>query len=199
MADYISETHYKDLEVCRPESVVQQTGCAWDPVSQTYTLTVWNHEYQVELSQRRIVAQEGAPPTFGEYLHLFILFYLIKAQKKQVSGTWVSEKDLVGGAAFFRGPHILPVDQITDRVKNDLGLFEKICKGLGGRPVNFADAAFSFQITPQIPVAVLYWQGDEDFPAEAKLLFDSTIEAHLPLDIVFALAVEVCCVVARAD
>lgn len=55
-----------------------------------------------------------------------------------------------------------------------------------------ADAAYVFKITPNIPVAVLLWLGDEDFGAEAKLLFDRTIGMHLPLDIIFALAVEVC-------
>jgi hypothetical protein len=38
----------------------------------------------------------------------------------------------------------------------------------------------------------VYWVGDEDFPAEAKVLFDKTIIDHLALDIVFALAVLVC-------
>jgi hypothetical protein len=39
---------------------------------------------------------------------------------------------------------------------------------------------------------VVYWQGDEEFPPETKLLFDRTIDRHLPLDIIFALAVEIC-------
>jgi len=41
-------------------------------------------------------------------------------------------------------------------------------------------------------VAVLFWQGDEEFPTEAKLLYDATIGRHLALDIVYALAVGVC-------
>jgi hypothetical protein len=55
-----------------------------------------------------------------------------------------------------------------------------------------ADAAFSFSITPDIPVAVLYWIGDEDFPAEVKILYDRSITELLSLDILFALAVGVC-------
>jgi hypothetical protein len=55
-----------------------------------------------------------------------------------------------------------------------------------------ADAAFSFSITPRIPVAVLLWVGDDEFESEAKLLFDKTIVQHLPLDIIYALAVEIC-------
>jgi hypothetical protein len=47
-------------------------------------------------------------------------------------------------------------------------------------------------ITPEIPVAIVYWLGDEDFPAEAKLLFDRSMINLMPLDILFALVVEVC-------
>jgi hypothetical protein len=55
-----------------------------------------------------------------------------------------------------------------------------------------ADVAYRFDIVPRIPVGVLYWQGDEDFPAEAKILYDQTITAHLASDIVYALAVGIC-------
>ena len=43
-----------------------------------------------------------------------------------------------------------------------------------------------------IPVAVLLWRGDDEFPAQAKLLFDKTITEHLALDIIFGLTVEIC-------
>jgi hypothetical protein len=55
-----------------------------------------------------------------------------------------------------------------------------------------ADAAYRFDITANIPVAVLLWAGDDEFPSEAKMMFDRTISRHLPLDIIFSLAVEVC-------
>ena len=55
-----------------------------------------------------------------------------------------------------------------------------------------ADAAYSFRMTPRIPVAVLYWIGDEDFPAESKILYDKTIAEHLAPDIIYALAVGTC-------
>lgn len=54
------------------------------------------------------------------------------------------------------------------------------------------DAAFVFDITPKIPVAVLLWLGDEDFDADAGLLFDKTVARHLALDIIYALGVLVC-------
>ena len=55
-----------------------------------------------------------------------------------------------------------------------------------------ADQAYSFRIAPRTPVAVLLWEGDNEFPAESKLLFDRTIVEHLALDIIFGLTVEIC-------
>jgi len=111
---------------------------------------------------------------------------------KGLTFKWVSEKDIKGGAAFFRGPHTLPTDWISSRFENDIKAFGQACEKLGGTPLAFGDAAFVFEITPAVPVAVVYWQGDEEFPPETKLLFDRTIDRHLPLDIIFALAVEIC-------
>jgi hypothetical protein len=34
------------------------------------------------------------------------------------------------------------------------------------------------------------WYGDDEFEASAKLLMDATIDSHLPLDVIYALAVE---------
>ena len=37
------------------------------------------------------------------------------------------------------------------------------------------DAAYSFRILPRLPVAVLLWKGDEEFPPEGNILFDKNI------------------------
>ena len=55
----------------------------------------------------------------------------------------------------------------------------KGANSLGGQPLPMADAAYSFQVTPRTPVAVLYWQGDDDFPPEAKILFDRSLAGYL--------------------
>ncbi len=192
MPSWIEETHFKDLEACDPEDVVNRTGCEYDPRTRRYLVSVWHHRYIVDPVNCTVTPEADGPEMYQDFRSLFIIFYLIRAQKKDPMGEWISEKDIKGGAAFFRGPHAIPTQVITDYVKDDLTRFESICRQLGGEPLDMADRAFRFRITPLIPVAVLYWQGDEEFPGEAKLLYDKTIEDHLPLDIVYALAVEVC-------
>ncbi len=192
MTEQIDKTNFSYLKSCDPEEVVSRTGCKFDKTHDQYFVNIWGHKYCVDLKNYEVCPEEAGLKTYHGYLYLFILYYLMKSKNIFPSGVWVSEKDILGGAAFFRGPHTIPVDLITGRFKDDTGLFQKKCEKFKGLPIDLADAAFLFNITPTIPVAVLYWQGDEDFPSEAKLLFDRTIEQHLPLDIIYALAVEIC-------
>jgi hypothetical protein len=188
----IDQTNFLDLKALNPEEVIARTGCRFDKTHNQYLLDVWGCQYCVDLKTNEVRPQGLSIKTYNNYLYLFILFFLLKSKNILLSGKWVSQKDIKGGEAFFRGPHTLPVDKITDRFGDDIDLFKKECKKLNGVTLDLADAAFVFQITPTLPVAVLFWQGDEDFPSEAKLLFDSTIDQHLPLDIIYALAVEIC-------
>lgn len=195
--ELIEPIHFSDLNSLDPEAVVSRTGCGFDPTARQYILTVWGHKYIVDLKTSEVRCESQGMEMPHEYLPLFILYYLMKSKNIPPSGTWVSEKDIPGGAAFFRGPHTLPTALITRRFREDVDAFKKACATLGGTPMDMADAAFFFQITPTLPVAVLYWQGDQDFESEAKLLFDKTIARHLPLDIVYALAVGICHVLGK--
>ncbi len=192
MTEKIDKTNFTDLESFDPADVTARTGCEFDPVARQYRIKIWGHVYCVDLKAYEVRPEGPGLNSCHDYLHLFILYFLMKSSLLPPKEKWVSEKDIKGGAAFFRGPHTLPTDWISQRFKNDIKAFSQACEKLGGVSLALADSAFSFQITPSIPVAVLYWQGDEDFPCETKLLFDRTIERHLPLDIIYALAVEVC-------
>ena len=188
----IDPVHFKDLSAKTPEEIVRNTGAVYDAGMDRYQITVWQNTYAVSPALETVEAIEGSVPARSDYMALFIVHYLLGSVSLPLSGTWVSEKDIPGGAAFFRGPHTLPTDRIARAFGDDPDRFSKACADLNGQPLDMADRAFVFHITPDIPVSVLFWQADEDFPAEAKLLFDRSISQRLALDIVYALAVMVC-------
>ncbi len=188
----IDPIHFQDLSAKNSSDVVQRTNAVFDSSTRQYTLSVWGHDYVIDSDQQTVSSTDGFIPAQPDYMSLFIVHYLLGSTLAFPAGEWVSEKDIPGGAAFFRGPHTLPTGEIVNTFGDDLDRFSKTCSDIGGRSLDMADAAFAFDIRPNIPVALLYWQGDEDFGAEAKLLFDRSISQHLALDIVYALAVIVC-------
>jgi len=192
MTEIIDKSYFDELENAAPETICRKGRCNFIADLNQYSIEVWGGQYLFDLTHSKIehVFATGPPP--HKYFDLFVIFYLLRAKDIILSGEWVSEKDLPGGPTFFRGPHLIPTELICKRFNNDIQEFKTWCEKLGGTPIEMADAAFRFSITPDIPVAVLYWIGDEDFPAEAKILYDRSIIELLSLDILFALAVGVC-------
>lgn len=192
MADLINSVFFKDLSKLDPREVCRRALCTYNDAEGSYILTVWNDTCKIYPELKRAYYSGEDPEEFHNYFCLFAVHYLLHAKEIEPANQWVSEKDIPGGETFFRGPHEIPFSLITDRFGNDIDDFKNSCIQLSGTPISMANAAFIFKITPRIPVAVLYWAGDDEFPAESKIIYDRTIANHLPLDIIFALAVGIC-------
>ena len=192
MTQLIDKILFQDLLSCDPKDVTKRTGALYDEKKGWYRVNIWGNSYDVMPEQCLIKPRGLGGAAHRDYLYLFMLHYLMKAKPIPLSGQWVSEKDISGGEGFFRGPHTLPTQILVRAFGNDLAGFLAVGKAFGARPLSMADAALIFDIAPQIPVAVLLWLEDEEFESQVKLLFDRTIDQHLPLDIIYALAVEVC-------
>ena len=59
----------------------------------------------------------------------------------------------------------------------------RAARSLGGGPLDLGDLAVQLQVLPRVPIAFVYWEASEEFPASASVLLDRTAEHHLPLDV----------------
>ena len=192
MPELIDSKFFQELATQNPLDVCRRAVCTFNDTEMFYTVPLWDQHYKVYPRQCRVEATGGNPEKLHPYFELFLVHYLLRAKEIEPTRQWISEKDIPGGSTFFRGPHTIPTDLIANRFENDLAGFSARCEQLGGTLLDMADIAFIMLITPRIPVAVLYWQGDEEFPPESKILYDATIAGHLAADIIFALACGVC-------
>jgi hypothetical protein len=168
-----------------PEALCARSGVAFR--DGRYVVPFLDRQYLVEVDSRRISGPRGDGLPDDQEFRLLILGYLTHAQGGRAAGTWVSERQLPGGSLFFQGPHALPLAPLVRHFGRDGEAFRKIGVRLGGQPLDFGDVGFAFQALPLVPLAVLLWIADEEFPARAGMLFDPTVPDHLPLDLVLAL------------
>jgi hypothetical protein len=124
------------------------------------------------------------------FFTLMVLVYLNEAKEIASSQRWVSEKDLKGGINFFQGPHGLQVRELEDLYGKDADAFSMAGKRLGGTEIFYGDKAFALKVFPRIPLTYLLWEGSEEFPPKIRILFDSTIQSHLPLDVIWCMVAE---------
>lgn len=192
MVEIIDPSYFKELAQADQQTLCNNSCCSFNGKNSVYSVKIWDWNYVINPLEATI-GVVGAAEQPHEYLDLFCIYYLLNQSDIELSGEWISEKDLVGGPTFFRGPHLIPTERISNRFTDDLQLFSSRCEQLNGLRLDMADVSYRFDITPDIPVSVLYWIGDEDFPAEAKILYDRSISKRLSLDIIFALAYGICC------
>jgi len=119
-------------------------------------------------------------------LELLTLVYLLNARAVPTSGRMVSVKELKD-AHFFQGPHELPTAPLLERYGSDAQGFREAGNRLGGTPMDLADASFRLLAFPRVPLYWLLWEGDAEFRARVSVLFDRTVELHLPADAVWGL------------
>lgn len=191
MANIVDQRLFAELEERKFEEIVLPGHCDYNNQEQYYRIQAWNGSYAVYPGQKKILPLNGTAEPHS-YFCVFLVNYLLAEKVEESTGIWISEKDLVGGVTFFRGPHKIPTELISDVFGNDLELLKQKCSQLGGTLLEMADCSFSFDIIGSIRIVLLYWQGDDDFPAEAKLLIDSSVAESLRLDVIFGLLCDAC-------
>ena len=57
--------------------------------------------------------------------------------------------------------------------------FSKAAELLGGQRAAFGDLSYLIPVLPRIPLILILWQGDEEFPPNGNILFDRYANTYL--------------------
>ena len=171
------------LELDRSDTA-ERALCSYDADSDCFTLVMLNCEYLVDVEKRGIfrLKSDADKVKTGFIEQLCILSYLIKASLLAPSNRLVKAESLVGGAFFFRGPHVLPTGKLEDAFGADPTLLYKCIERLGGKKCDFGDASIELQVLPRVKLTFVIWRGDDEFPGRASILFDKKVSEQLALD-----------------
>jgi hypothetical protein len=184
------EKAWEDLNNLNPSDVCRKAGVTYD--NDSYILRSLGMDFSVHHGKREIknIQPEGEIilKKYGYFFNLSALCYLISSIDIPLSGKLVKPAGLKGGEIFFRGSHVLPLEKIAEKYGNDKAGFIEKGKNLNGILMNYGDASVELLPLPRIPVTLILWLSDDEFPSRADLLLDSTCEQHLPLDIIWSIA-----------
>jgi hypothetical protein len=160
--------------------IAERSGATIDQHGNLHVLFL-RREYvidQTEWSVQR--ADDGAaPPSIMQSL---ILTYLYTADGTPPADRWVGFRELPNGlfyAPAFQGyTGAVLVRDLDGAVEQ----FRQASQQLGGAAVPIGDAGYAFQVLPRLKLAVVMWSGDDEFPAQAQVLFQETAPHYLITD-----------------
>jgi len=185
-ADELPAYFWDDLRARPPDLAAAATGAELD--QGRFILPVFARPYLIDPEQRRIQDSSRPEERVDYNTALVLVTHLTRAREVPPAGRMISPGDVPGGRALIAGPHALPLTPITARFGRDPEALVRRALELGGEEISGADVAVRLPGLPRVPMYLLLWVADEEFPAEASPGLDANVLHHLDLDGILSLS-----------
>jgi hypothetical protein len=149
--------------------------------SDGFLLAVWNRCVVID-GENFIAVDRESGETCDPLTQAMLAYYFYTTNGYPVMDQWITFRDLPDGQFYVSAFQGYTGNKLAQLIGDDVKGFEQAALSLDGRLLSIGDAAYSFRAVPRVPVAVVCWLGDEDFPTSYRILFDRSIEHHLPTD-----------------
>lgn len=120
------------------------------------------------------ITEDGKSPGFDTVMNIYNTFYY-SAAHPVASGNLVAfrqVKKVYPFEAAYRRTIIFRLQELFAGKTEEL---RKACEALGGTLLPQGDVGYVLPVFPFLNIAVLFWDKDEEFEAQANMLFDSEI------------------------
>jgi hypothetical protein len=149
-----------------------------------FKLPFLGEDAAIRFPQLDFTSDSPLPP----HVQALLVYHLATSDGSRPTGDWRAFSDLPDGRFYSRAFQGYTGDALVRRLAGDSTGVSDAVTLLGGRALlpdelaTNADTAWIVEALPRVPVAILWWDADDEFPARAELLFDQTAPSHLPTD-----------------
>jgi len=179
-----------------PGEVRKRADVSFNDVLQLYTVRSFGQDIFISPVRQEVYSDSLQGRSLigikDYFFDLTVLWYLIGARDIPILGNFIKPADVPGGQIFNKGTHVLPVDGIAFKFNKQREIFLGIGSRYGGIEIEYGDVALKLLPFPRLPVYLVLWFGDDDFPPRGQVLLDSTSSLHLPTDVLWAVIMVSC-------
>jgi hypothetical protein len=162
-----------------PAQVAERSGAAAAAGSAALELAYYGRPVRVGLAPVVVEALDDGPeiPLAEQAL---ILHYLTRADGEPLAGDWITFREVEAGEFYWSA--------FVKRAKSPLvgffgsrpELLAELAPKVGGEgPGISGDVSVVVRAFPRVPIMLVLWEGDDEFPADGNLLFDAGIGHYL--------------------
>ena len=140
----------------------------WDGTA--FTLGLLNRKFAISHPAYAIRAlDDGALPPLPT--QTFLLRYLLEGKSLPAKGGWLTFREMPWGELYIK-PY---TGRVLTRAAFTLGTrvaaFRTAAEKMGALPLTHGDAGFEFTLIGGYKMRILVWEGDEEFPPNAQVLY----------------------------
>jgi hypothetical protein len=110
---------------------------------------------------------------------ILMLHYLITAKGSSPTGKVIGLRQVPGGSCEHAGFSREVLTPLLDHFGKEPERLVGAAARLGGSRANYGSVAVSIKAFPRVSVIIVLWRGDDEFPPNANILFDSSVTHYL--------------------
>ena len=161
--------HYEELfSKLDPAEASARMGARWD--GKEFYVNLLGREFAISHPIYAIRAMDGGstPPLPTQ---TFLLRYLLESKKAHWSGAWKTFREMPWGEMYIKPYTGRVLTRAAYTFSFKLAAFAAACEKMGAIKLPHGDAGYQFELIPGFHIQILIWQGDEEFPPNAQVIY----------------------------
>ena len=167
--DEVPFSHYEGLfAALNPQEAVERTGVKWD--GKEFYVNLLGREFAIAHPVYAIRPLDGGaiPPLPTQ---TFLLRYLMESKQVAWAGQWKTFREMPWGEMYIKPYTGRVLSRAAFTFSFKLAAFCAACEKMGATKLSHGDAGYQFQLLPGYHIQILIWQGDEEFPPNAQVIY----------------------------
>ena len=159
----------EQFRALNPEQTLTRLPDArWD--GSEFTLRLLGRDFAIAHPAYAIRALDGGPvPSLPT--QTFLLRYLLESRETAWGGQWKTFREMPWGEMYIKPYTGRVLTRAAFTFGTRLAAFRAAAESLGGLPLPNGDAGFQFDLIGGYRMRILVWEGDEEFPPNAQVLY----------------------------
>ena len=171
-----------------PANMALASGAKLDTRQEKLELTYFGRCYTITLTDGKINSAGLTEIPFND--RTLILQYLYSTSGLPPRGRWQSFLQLPGGMLHYMPFQNIAMNPLAKAFNGKIHLLTEAAKPLGATPLAMGHTAVQVAALPKVPLAAVLWDGDDEFPASAQILFDELASTNLSTAALWVLGCE---------
>jgi hypothetical protein len=154
-----------------PAEIAERTRVPYDAEQRRFTITLMGAKHTVGWPDARF---DSVDP----YARILMLRYLDEGRRIPPTGKYIAYNELPWGDVYSTNFQGRVIRRFLRAFGNDLDTFKSIMEstpGLATEREEKCDIGYKFDFMDGLPMKILVWEGDDEFPSAAQILYDETV------------------------
>ena len=162
-------SYYADLlSKADPAEITARLGIPCE--NNAFKVTLLGTQYRVGVDAH-IDPQNTPLPT-----QTYLIRYLLEGKRVPSTGAWKTFREMPWGELYIKPYTGRVLTRAAFTFGTRLAAFKAACEKMGATPIPNGDAGFEFDFIGAYKVCILVWEGDEEFPPNAQILYSDNFE-----------------------